>query len=649
MGSKFISTSNGDLQSVSDGSLDILGASVGAQNLTPGFPVKIDSERKLYSTTLVIADVVNLQSELDATIQTPYNGTIEATDYKTSSVPSFNTAITTLNTTTQNINTSGVITNITGKLQNNGVPVLQETTTRNIITTGKITCDDLETTTYPSLNTELTDLNNTTAINKINITALEQKTSWISTPFGARVTVFDGSIAVFGAGDDPTDPSIDPLGGIVTGTLACNDSLTVNGQLVVQDGTFANGSISAPKINGVVHIRSTSELPTTLAANTSYIIHGTITTTSTLTISADGCSISGHDRTKDKLIYTGTGTFITVMNVNFSLENVGITASTGKAMSAANYTSGNYNRGRDKVLSMVSCEFRNCQDVWDIVGFDLCDILNCLVWYCTGTTGCTFQDTSKLQITSSEFIRWFSESSIPTPSSYSTAAMIELKADGADNAGFGAVSISSCIMHPQQTQKGISVSSSSTAGFATISANTFINIGLTTGIMLDLDINAQPAYVLEANQGVVNGTAIGELKLTGNTAVTAVASQGTPVQVNGTTSFTIPSQTRRFTGVNTGTLTYNAKNSTEMFVSCTVSGQMDDNKDKEVSFYIAKNGTIDPDLVGAVEFKTDVLRTVSFSGTVFAEQNDVFTVWAENNQDSEDIIVNSLKMTMFSL
>ena len=137
MGSKFISTSNGDLQSVSDGSLDILGAFVGAQNLTPGFPVKIDSERKLYSTTLVIADVVNLQSELDATIQTPYNGTIEATDYKTSSVPSFNTAITTLNTTTQNINTSGVITNITGKLQNNGVPVLQETTTRNIITTGK--------------------------------------------------------------------------------------------------------------------------------------------------------------------------------------------------------------------------------------------------------------------------------------------------------------------------------------------------------------------------------------------------------------------------------------------------------------------------------------------------------------------------------
>jgi hypothetical protein len=89
--------------------------------------------------------------------------------------------------------------------------------------------------------------------------------------------------------------------------------------------------------------------------------------------------------------------------------------------------------------------------------------------------------------------------------------------------------------------------------------------------------------------------------------------------------------------------------STEMFVSCTVSGQMDDNKDKEVSFYVAKNGTIDPDLAGAVDFKENVIRTVSFSGTSFAEQGDIFTVWAENNQDTEDIIINSLKLTMFSL
>ena len=103
MGSKFISTSDGDLRAVSDGTLDILGASLGSQNLTPGFPVKIDSERKLYSTALAIADVVNLQSELDATIQTPFSGTLEATDFKTASVPSFNDIVDSLNRKTQNV------------------------------------------------------------------------------------------------------------------------------------------------------------------------------------------------------------------------------------------------------------------------------------------------------------------------------------------------------------------------------------------------------------------------------------------------------------------------------------------------------------------------------------------------------------------
>jgi hypothetical protein len=83
MGSKFISTSGDDLTAVSDGSLDILGASLGGQNLTPGFPIKVDSERKLYSTNLVISDIVNLQLELDKTIQTPYNGVIKASDFET--------------------------------------------------------------------------------------------------------------------------------------------------------------------------------------------------------------------------------------------------------------------------------------------------------------------------------------------------------------------------------------------------------------------------------------------------------------------------------------------------------------------------------------------------------------------------------------
>jgi len=625
MSSKFLSSDSAtSLASLQDGTFNLSVASASMSDLTPGLPVKTNSDKKLVSGLIEV-------DEINATLLTnPLVGTLEATDFKTASVPSFNDIVDSLNRKTQNVfvvPVGSTYTQVQGLI--NVVDLVGDfsTTPGSVSASGTVNAPTLEATT--NLTAPMA-----TIVGTVNAGDLSTASGTFNDIVSQTASLNRKTQNVFFVPAGSTYTQVQGLINVVD---------------LVGDFSTTPGSVSASVINGVVHVRSDSELPTTLTANTSYIIHGTITTANTLTVSADGCSISGHDRTKDKLVYTGTGTFLTVTNVNFSLENVGITASTGKSMSATNYTTANYNRGRDKVLSLVSCEFRNCQDVWDIVGFDLCDILNCLVWYCTGTTGCTFQDTSKLQITSSEFIRWFSESSIPTPSSYSTATMIELKANGADNAGFGAISISSCIMHPQQTQKGISVSSSSTAGFATISANAFINVGLTTGAVLDLDISAQPAYVLAANQGVVNGTAIGELKLTGNTAVTTIASQDTPVQVNGGTSFTIPSQTRRFTGANTGTLTYGAKNSTEMFVSCTVSGQMDDNKDKEVSFYVAKNGTVDPDLVGAVEFKENVVRTVSFSGTVFAEQGDIFTVWAENNQDSEEIIVSSLKLTMFSL
>ena len=58
--------------------------------------------------------------------------------------------------------------------------------------------------------------------------------------------------------------------------------------------------------------------------------------------------------------------------------------------------------------------------------------------------------------------------------------MIELVANGSGN-GFGAVNINGGIYHPQQTQNGIDINTSSTTGFGTISSNAFVNVGLTTG------------------------------------------------------------------------------------------------------------------------------------------------------------------------
>ena len=149
----------------------------------------------------------------------------------------------------------------------------------------------------------------------------------------------------------------------------------------------------------------------------------------------------------------------------------------------------------------------------DINGYDLVDITNTLFFYIKATNfGLRFRDTSKLEITSCELIRWFDESTIPTPSGYATVSMIELQNNNL--ASFGAVNINGCIIHPQQTQNGIDIGTSSTTGFGTISSNAFINVGLTTGKVFlpeasslpDYSQTATVKYDIFANQGLSNST-----------------------------------------------------------------------------------------------------------------------------------------------
>ena len=464
-----------------------------------------------------------------------------------------------------------------------------------------------------------------------NILFLEQKTDTLAV--GPSATVINDELDVtslirsFSTLDtDVTYPSISTLGGV----------------RIAKD-------LAVASINGVVHIRQASDVPAFLVANTSYIVHGEITLSGPIEVNVEGCSIRGNDRAKDRLILNAEfNTLFGIDNVNFSIDNLGITAWQG--LYATNYSSlGNYNYNRNKVLTITNCEFRGCFNVMEIVGFDLVDILNVLVWYTVGDFGCTFRDTSKLQITSSEFIRWFAEGTLPTPANFSTASMVQLRSNGPDNAGFGAVTITSNIFHPQETQRGIDINNASSAGFATLSSNTFVNTGLTTGSVMTYDIDLQPSYVIEANQGVKNGTAVGELKLINNIFATPVFTVGVPYPVNANTAFIVPAATSRFTGTNTGNLIYNAKNPTQVYVSCTCSGEMENKTDKELTFYIGKNGVVLPELSADVEFKGGLIRTVSWSGVTSAEQGDIFDVWVANNQDLIYIDVSSLKLTIFSL
>jgi len=79
MSNRFLTTSSGD---VSDGSIDIYGASIGADDLNPYMPVKTNASRRLESTLLAISDTNGLQAALNATIQNPLQSNLNGGQYK---------------------------------------------------------------------------------------------------------------------------------------------------------------------------------------------------------------------------------------------------------------------------------------------------------------------------------------------------------------------------------------------------------------------------------------------------------------------------------------------------------------------------------------------------------------------------------------
>jgi len=325
----------------------------------------------------------------------------------------------------------------------------------------------------------------------------------------------------------------------------------------------------------------------TLAGNTTYFIRGEVNCANRLLIINEGTAIIGWNRDEDSLNFTGlpsVGDFITVTEQSFEIANIALssTNNTGGTaiLRAVNYNAPDYNAGRDKVLTVINCQVRNCFDVWHIEGFDLVDIQNTLVWYVQATTiGCHFKNVSKLQISSCEYVRWFDETLIGTAAfnpalsyiagekvleggtfyesiagsaagpfnpaewttvGYATVPMVELL-DNGGGPGFGAVNISGSILHPQQTQDGINISTSSTTGFGTISANTFVNVGLDTGsvflpiipvlLLPDYSDASTSTYDVLANQGILNSTSGCVMTMNGNTQATALVAV-TPTKVD---------------------------------------------------------------------------------------------------------------------
>ena len=408
----------------------------------------------------------------------------------------------------------------------------------------------------------------------------------------------------------------------------------------------------------------------TPAADTAYFVRGNVNCTNILAFTNPNIAVVGWDRDVDGLTYTGAagaGDFITITEVNFQLANLKLSSTNNTGgdvvLRAVNYNAPDYNAGRDKILTIVNCQFRNCFDVWNIEGFDLCDIQNTLVWYVQATTiGCQFKNVSKLQLSSCEYVRWFDETSIPTPSGYATVPMVEL-VDNAGGSGFGAVNISGCVIHPQQTQDGIKISDLATIGFGTIASNTGIDIGLTTGVVANFDYDIQNSTIVQANQGIQNGNAKGILSLTDNIVLLDITNTppvsglySLPIAdasfVGGagpTNPITFPVAQRVITSSANGSFAYDSKIDGNFSVNLNATVGVNANGIFNIQVQFRQNGTPLP-LIGKTTIRnsggTFVAQPIGLSIQGTATQGDVFDVLVSIDSQN-DVLVSELIVNGF--
>jgi hypothetical protein len=452
----------------------------------------------------------------------------------------------------------------------------------------------------------------------------------------------------------------------VSGTISDGvDSVTVN-QLA---GAISTSAVFTPTINGTTmkEVSQESDFGTavggviTLQANTTYFVRGVVECTNRLSVVNPNIAIIGWDRDKDGLKYigtTGAGDFITITDTNCELNNIRLSSTNSLGndvvVRATNVNYGAFNDGRSQKLTIINCVFRDTYDVLYIEGFDLCDIQNTLFWYIKATSvGCQFRNVSKLQISSCEFVRWFDETTIPTPSGWALVPQIELLDNGVGN-GFGAVNINGGIYHPQQTQDGIRIDPNSTTGFGTISGNAFINIGLTTGVvfnpvnLLNLPDYSQTAtlrYDVFANQGVLNSTSGVLMTVTNNTTVTGLTA-ATPIAIN-TGGGAVLRAAVRYNVTAAGRATYTGTKQKFVSIHASIAFQKQGGGTDSYIFSLYQNGVL---LAGS---EADVLSggstadsTLSINYGTLMNQNDYIELYVENPLSADGILIKDLQLVI---
>ena len=404
----------------------------------------------------------------------------------------------------------------------------------------------------------------------------------------------------------------------------------------------------------VVYVQD-GQVPGFIAANTTYIFLGNRTITSPIVINQPGVVFKGTGRDNSSITMTGSyiGGMIQVFDQDFEISDINLSAQGDNtyAIYGFNIDAANpFNAGRTKTLNITNCQFRNCINGMLIEGFDLVDISQTLFYYFQAPSvaqpqfGISLLGSSKVEFTSCEFLRWYDESTNPTPSNFFEGNMLQFE-NHPSGVGFGAVNLATLIVHPQQNQNGIFIDPAATFGFANLTGSTFVdaNLNLPTYQPLVIDINTQPSWIVEANQNVPNLVAFINAEVDNNTLVTTISAVSTPTPF-AATAFVDNGLSRVTLDPTTGVITKDSKRPNYFTINLT--GQLTlqtGGNNQDLVIGLLQNG-VPAGPTAKLQADSGVPAGFSFNVIGFAVQNDTFQLYVQNNTGTNNILLNNLQL-----
>jgi len=460
------------------------------------------------------------------------------------------------------------------------------------------------------LNMTTNNIENATDIKCIGLT-----TNNISANTGQNLTLSNGgsSVNLFNSGNMTIASSNQ-----VTFIATTVNISAVNVSIGAPVNMLGNSISNCRKMNNIFYINQESDFPNPLVAGT-YHIQDIVIMTQPLTIMGD-CSFFGMGRDSESELRfqdttTPSGYCINITDYNVSFQNLKLSnqSTNINLLNASNSTKANF-------LLFTNCFFTDCKnaEVFNIFGFDLVDLNQCLFMFNYTTTKHLYVDSSsKLQISSCEFLRQFEKGS--SPANWGTANMVDLYGT------MGAVNISGCLFHAQQTQIALYIDNAQTALENVVAGNTFISIGQTTGGNIEYDITLHPELVIDGNSGIINEKAVIEGSVEGNTVYTAtVAGQYVSLNVPNITHPVI----NRFI-INAGSqIEYVGKKPITALINANITADQSTGGNDDCRFGNFQNGVLVSSI--GISLNSGTPKSFSYTAILTLQQNDTIEFVCQN-------------------